>query len=370
MVILTHKIRIYPNQTMKKQLNDLFGYSRYSFNVGLDLWNQMYEDGLRPNERKVRDTYKREFKQDWESEYPPNVFDNAVKDMAFGWKEFFSGRSFKPKFKSKRTSKNTFTINRKSAYTIRIKNKRLYLPKFKYGIRMSENPMFKGSIKMATVSSRAGKYWVSLSIDLDELTYLYRAFDTLPTVGVDANIGHFDTSEDKHRWTTPLNELTPLYERISHYQRLLSQKVRGSKKYEATRAKLQRTYWRIQNIQDDWLHKFTTYLVRNYKIICIEDLAVRNMLSNRRISRSIARSLFYRFRLFLQYKCSLYGNNLVIADRWFPSTQICSCCGFRKEGPDKLKLSDRVYNCNECGSTLDRDYNSACNLKMYAEGLG
>ena len=370
MVILTHKIRIYPNKTMKRQLQDFFDYSRYAFNIGLDLWNQMYKTGEMPTERKVRDKYKRELKQDWESEYPPNIFDNAVKNMSFGWKLFFSGRSSKPKFKSKRAAKNTFTINRKNPSTIRIKGKRLYLPKFKYGIKMAETPVFKGTIKMATVSSRTGKYWVSLFIELDEPNYLYRAVDSLPSVGVDANIGHFDISEEEHRWTTPLSNLTPLYERISHYQRLLSRKVRGSKKYEATRTKLQQTYWRIRNIQNDWLHKFTTYLVQNYKTICIEDLTVRNMLSNRRIARSIARSLFYRFKIFLKYKCSLYENNLIIADRWFPSTQICSCCGFRKEGLDKLKLSDRVYICHECGVNLDRDYNSAYNLKIYAERLG
>ena len=175
MVILTHKVRIYPNQTMKKQLHRLFGYSRYSFNAGLELWNQMHESGERPNERKVRDKYKRELKQDWEKEYSPNVFDNAVTDMAFGWKMFFSGRSSKPKFKSKRSSKNTFTFSRKSSSTIRIKNKCLYLPKFKYGIRMAETLIIEGTIKVATFSSRAGKYWVRLSVELDEPDYLYRA---------------------------------------------------------------------------------------------------------------------------------------------------------------------------------------------------
>ena len=80
--------------------------------------------------------------------------------------------------------------------------------------------------------------------------------------------------------------------------------------------------------------------------------------------------MFYRFKMFLQYKCIMYGNELAIADKWFPSTQICSCCGHRKEGNDKLKLSDRIYICNNCDEVMDRDYNSACNLKLYAERVG
>lgn len=370
MVVITHKIRIYPNKTMIKQFSQLFGYSRYSYNTGLALWNEMYLAGEYPNERKVRDRYKSKLKQDWENSYPPNVFDNAITRLSNGWKLFFKGINSKPKFKSRKKAKDSFTINRKNSTTIRIKGNRLYLPKFKYGVKMAESPRFLGTIKLATVSKRAEKYWVNLAIELDEPEYLYRASSNLPTVGVDANIGHFDTSEENHRWETPLRSLTSLYERVNLYQRHLNRKVKGSKKYNVTKTKLQSTYLRIQNIQNDWLHKFTTYLVGNYGTICIEDLNVQGMLSNRRISRNISRSLFYRFKVQLQYKCSLYGNKLVIADRWFPSTQACSECGCRKEGTQKLSLSDRVYKCHECGSILDRDYNSACNLKLYAERVG
>lgn len=371
MVIMTHKIRIYPNKTMIKQFTELFGYSRYSYNVSLQLWNKMYIAGEKPNERKVRDKYKHEYKQDWEKSYPPNVFDNAVTHLGRGWSRYFKGLSKKPKFKSKKKAKDSFTVNRKNSTTIRIKGNRLYLPKFKYGVKMAELPRFAGEIKIATVTKRADKYWVSLSIELDEPQYLYRVSPNLPTVGVDANIGHFDISEEKHRWETPLdNSLIPLYKRVAFYQKRLSRKVKGSKKYEVTKTKLQKTYLRIQNIQDDWLNKFTTYLVYNYGKICIEDLNVRGMLSNRKYAKRISRSMFYKFRVQLQNKCAVSGNELVIADRWFPSTQTCSECGCRKEGDEKLSTSDRVYNCFECGAILDRDYNSACNLKLYAERVG
>ena len=370
MVIMTHKIRIYPNKTMIKQFTELFGYSRYSYNVALQLWNKMYLAGDKPNERKVRDRYVQKYKQDWEKSYPSNVFQNAVTHLGRGWSMYFEGICSKPKLKSRKRSKDSFTVNRQTQYTIRIKGNKLYLPKFKYGVKMAELPRFSGVIKKATVTKRADKYWVSLAIDLDEPQYLYRVSSNLTTVGVDANIGHFDISEENHRWETPLNSLTPLYERIAFYQKCLSRKVKGSKKYEVTKTKLQKIYLRIQNIQDDWLNKFTTYLVYNYGKICIEDLNVKGMLSNRKIAKKISRSMFYKFRVQLQQKCDVSGNDLIIADRWFPSTQICSECGCRREGSEKLSLSNRVYKCNECGGILDRDYNSACNLKLYAERVG
>ena len=211
-------------------------------------------------------------------------------------------------------------------------------------------------------------YFASFSIDCDE--EFYHSNSELPSIGIDANIGHFDISEDNHRFNTPLNKLTPLYDKISYYQKILSRKVYNSNKYNVTKTKIQRLYIRIKNIQNDWLNKFTTYIITNYHKICIEDLNVKGMLSNRKIAKSISRSLFYSFKLKLQYKSEIYGNVLIIADRWFPSTQICSCCGFRKEGHSKLKLSDRIYRCDNCNEIMDRDYNSACNLKIYADRVG
>ena len=333
-MLISQKIRIYPNKTMVRQLEGMFGYSRYSYNATLALWNDMYANGEKPNERKVRDKYKRNLKNEWESEYPPNVFDNACRDMAFGWDMFFRGISRRPRFKSKRKSRDSFTINRKNDSTIRIKGGRLFLPKFKYGIKMSESIKYDGVAKSCTITKRAGQYYASITIDTNE--EFYRSLTTLPTVGIDANIGHFDISEDDHVFNTPLKTLTPLYIRIAHYQKLLSRKTKGSKKYNVVKTKLQKIYLKIQNIQDDWLHKFTSHIVQNYHRICIEDLNVKGMLSNRRIAKQISRSMFYRFKTLLQYKCAMYGNELTIADRWFPSTQICSCCGHRKEGENNL----------------------------------
>ncbi|QXN67982.1 IS607 family transposase [Listeria phage LPJP1] len=322
-MIISQKIRIYPNKTMQLQFKDFFNYSRYSYNVSLNIWNEMYINGNKPNERKVRDEYKRKLKPEWDN-FPPNIFDNTCKNMAYGWKRFFTSNSGKPKFKNKRKAKSSFTINRKAESTIRIINNRLFLPKFKYGVKMSESIRFNGDIKICTITKRANQYFASFCIDTDDS--MYHSNQNLPTVGIDANIGHFDISEENHRFNSPLKNLIPLYKKISLYQKILSRKVNNSNKYNKVKIKLQNIYLKIQNIQDDWLHKFTSYVIKNYHTICIEDLNVKGMLSNRKISKSISRSLFYRFKVQLQYKSILYGNTLIIADRWFPSTQICSCC--------------------------------------------
>ena len=173
-----------------------------------------------------------------------------------------------------------------------------------------------------------------------------------------------------HRFEFPKEKLKFHYSKIKSYQRLLSKKKRNSNKRKVVKAKLLREYYRISCIRKDWMQKFTTYLIENYQTICIEDLNVKGMLKSKHLSRHISQSMFRSFRDNIQYKCNMYGNKLVVADKWFPSTQTCSNCGNVKKGDQKLKLSDRIYHCDCCNKTIDRDFNSACNLKIYAEGVG
>lgn len=368
-MLLSQRVRIYPNKTMQKEFEKMFNYARYSYNAGLELWNELYKAGGNPTDWTVRTTYKRTMKKDWEDEFSSTIFDNAIAHLSRAWKSFFEGNSGLPRFKDKKTSKPSFTFNRKNPYTIRIKNGRLYLPRFKYGVKLSEPIRFGGLIKTVTINKRANCYFASFSIDIPADSIKYRSDKSLPTVGIDSNIGHYDISEELHRWETPLRRIEKYYQRISYYQRRMDKKVYKSGNYETMRVKLQRLHLRVQNIQDDWLHKFTTHIVRNYHVICIEDLDVSQMLKNRRISKHVGRSLFYRFREFLTYKSKLYGNTLIVADMWYPSTQRCSSCGNIKKGKDKLSLKNRVYRCSECGFKSDRDYNSALNLKQYAHSV-
>ena len=369
-MILTHKIRIYPNKTMQQYLTECFGYRRFCYNRGLSVWNNLYNEGNSVTIRIVRDTIKRNkenFMYDWEKLYTPNIMDNSLNDLEKSFKSFFNKKGKYPKYKSKRKANDTFTINRKSDSTIRIIDKKLLLPKFPHPIKMSEQIRFKGKIKTCTITKKANKYFASFAIEVDENISLNKK--RMKVVGIDSNIGHFDISSKegyKHRYNFPLKEIKVYYNKISFYQRKLSRKSYGSKKYNELKTKIQNIYLRIHNIKLDWLHRFTTTMIKRYEIICIEDLNVQGMLSNRHLSKSISQSLFYTFKVLLQYKSKIYENILIIADKWFPSTQRCSCCGNIKSGKNKLKLKDRTYICNKCNNAIDRDYNSSLNLKWYA----
>ena len=129
--------------------------------------------------------------------------------------------------------------------------------------------------------------------------------------------------------------------------------------------KIARLHRRIANLRKDALHKLTTYLAKNHSPIVIEDLNVRGMMAHQKLAKAVGDMGFYEFRRQLEYKCKLYGSELIVVERWFPSSKTCSCCGTKKEA---LSLSDRVFKCGHCGWTTDRDLNAAVNL-MYV-GLG
>lgn len=195
---------------------------------------------------------------------------------------------------------------------------------------------------------------------------------------VDANVDHFDTTDGQTSLKPEL--LDRLYKRVNAYQRQLARKrnvnknYRHSKGYRATRAKLQATYERIRNVQNDLLHKFTTDLYRQFDTVVIEDLDVKGMQMKKK-AKNLHRSLFGRFRKFMEYKAEKFGKTLIIADRFYPSTQRCSNCGHVKTGDEKITLSGNQkhgtkhheYVCYECGYEDDRDHNAVLNLLALAE---
>ena len=374
-MILTQKIRIKPNKTTAKLLNQYFGYSRYIFNQGLNLWNNNYKENLKPNGRKIRDELKllkKENNYEWERKLSPQILDTSIEDLENSFKMFFKGINKYPKFKSKRKSKNSCRFYRKSDSTIRIKENKLILPKLPYGIKLTEPIKIEGIIKTCTISLIADKYFASFAIELskEEEDSLFKN-EKDNYCGIDLGIKEFAIIGNEYGEFTHIqsfyNEIKPYYEKIKRYSRLMSKKQYNSNKYTELKTKIQNTYLRIKNKQNDFLNKLTTQIVKDYKNICIEDLKIRFMLRNRKLSEKASKSLFYNFRVKLEYKSKLYGNNLDLADKFFPSTQKCSSCGNIKTKKDKLKLRDRTYICHECGCVMDRDENAAINLLNYGK---
>lgn len=407
---LSFQVRLYPNQTMKTVLDSLCDYRRYCWNQGLELWNTLYdarliglpvelrakikesltdktiefseeEQTLRalfpaPSERKVRDELVAQ-RVEWQFERSLRVLQQAIKDLATAWNLFFDNQKTanKPSFKSRKKSKQGFKTDQ-----ARIKDGCLVLDKphaYKgewMGIRFKGASIPDGNVKLCAITRTKGKYIATITMDVETVE--------LPKTGqktaVDANVDHFDTTEGQTSLKPEL--LDRLYTKVRTYQRQLARKrkvnknYQHSKGYQATRAKLQTTYERIRNVQNDLLHKFTTDLYRQFDTVVIEDLDVKGMQMKKK-AKNLHRSLFGRFRQFMEYKAEKFGKTLIIADRFYPSTQRCSNCGHVKTGDEKITLSGNQkhgtkhheYVCYECGYEDDRDYNAVLNLLALAE---
>ena len=380
-MLRTQKVKLYPNQAMKKVLDDLCDYRRYCWNQGLALWNDMYDASViladkkqRPNARKVRDELVAN-KADWQYQLSARCLQLAISDLGKAWQNFFDRAQpdwGKPHFKSKKAPRQGFKTDR-----AKLVNGRLRLDK-PLGVKESWSDIkFKGAhnltgeLKVVSIYRENGQYWASLPFEVMVPAKPKTGAET----AVDVNVGHLDYTAG--RVNTLPSHLQKIYKRIKHYQRVLARKrkVNGrlatqSKNYAKTRAKLQRDYRRVANVQHDLMQKFTTQLVNTYDQIVIEDLAVKKMQMSHVAAKGLHRSLFGYFRQVLTYKCAWYGKTLLVADRFYPSTQRCSVCSHIKQGDDKVTLAGNhkhhtkhdEYICYQCGATLDRDENAVANL--------
>ena len=380
MTIRTQKVRLYPNKTMQKVLDDLCDYRRYCWNAGLALWNDMYEESLiledkklKPTQYKVRDELVAN-KEDWQYQLSARCLQLAIEDLSKAWKNFFDKAQVdwgKPRFKSKKSARQGFKTDRAKIIKGKLRLDKPQGIKKWYDIRFKGAKSLDGELKVVSIYRENGKYWASLPFEVN--------IETKPktncVTAVDVNVGHINYTEGKIN-TLPDN-LRRLYKHIKHYQRTLARKrvVNGkqatkSNNYVKTRAKLQRDYRKVANIQHDIMQKFTTQLVEEYDKIVIEDLQVKQMQMTHVASKGLQRSMFSYFRHILSYKCDWNGKKLILADKYYPSTQRCSKCGHIKTGEDKVGLNGNLkygtkhneYICYECGNIMDRDENAVYNL--------
>mgnify|MGYP003086216873 CR=1 FL=1 len=390
---------------MKHVLDSLCDYRRYCWNKALECWNEQYEarsiglsqsviDRLRskeeltieekellsqypsPSHYSVRDELVAQ-KEDWQYALSSRVMQQAIKDVVIAWKLFFNNQDMagRPKFKIRKDLKQGFKTDRAC-----ISNGQLLLDK-PHGhrgewktIRFRGLNIPDGKLILCSVTRLKGRYIATFVIEVETILLTRTGKKT----AVDANVDHFDTT-DGHVTLKP-DVLNPLYDKVRHYQRILTRKrcknpkSIHSKSYQVTRTKLQRTYERITNIQTDLLHKFTTDLHHQYDTIVIEDLDVKKMQMSKK-AKKLHRSLFGKFRRMMEYKAQKFGKTLIIANRFYPSTQRCSACGFVKTGEDKITLygnqkhgtRHNEYICYHCGYRDDRDHNAVLNLLALAK---
>jgi len=350
----SYKFRLYPTEKQEELLLKHFGCTRWVYNHFLyehniqyknkEKTNNYYQNAAKLVELKKQDEYQ------WLNEVNAQSLLCSLRDLDNGFAGFFKQKKGHPKFKH-RKDKNTFEVPQH----FKIENGRIFIPKFLEGIKVKIDRKVKGDIKHMTITkSKTGKYYVSITT-IQERKELPK---TGKSVGLDLGIKDLVITSDGQKFKN--NKYINKYEKeIKHEQRYLSHKTKGSKRYENQVIKIAKIYEKISNCRNDTLHKISYQIVRDYDIICIEDLNVKGMVKNHKLAKQIEDASWGNFVRMLQYKSDWYGKNVIKVDTFYPSSKTCHICGEKNEN---LKLSDRKWTCKHCGTTHDRDINASINI--------
>jgi putative transposase len=318
----------------------------FAYNWALAEWSRQYaaweEDNtlLKPSQMALRrqlNTLKREHFP-WMLEVSKNAPQMAIIQLGQAFKNFFAGRSQYPRFRKKGIY-DRFSLTNDQ---FQIDGSRLRIPNLGW-VRMREALRFTGKVMSATISRVADRWFVSITVDSQE-QFLHPATENQGAVGVDLGLSALATLSTGEVIRGPKAH-TQLLKRLQRLSRRFSKKQKGSKNRKKMQMKLARLHARIANIRCDALHKLTSDITRRFDRIGIEDLHVRGMMKNHRLARSIADMSFYEFRRQVEYKADKRGCIVIVADRWFASSKICSSCDYKL---DELPLSIREWVCPAC----------------------
>jgi putative transposase len=357
-MLKTYKYRIYPNDIQKEHLSKIFGSVRFVYNLGLETKILAYT-GNKKNITCIDLSYQiKELKDTdcpWLKEIPSQALQMSVRNLDNAYTNFFRGKGF-PKFKNKH-GKQSFQLPQ----GVYLENKQIFIPKLKM-VNIDLHREFNGEIKTVTVSkSTTNKYYVSILVETGIDKPIKKQIKESTSVGLDLGIKDFCITSDGKKFENK-DFFKSSMQKLRVEQRSLSRKKKGSNHYLKQKMIVSLLHEHIKNQRQDYLHKISKYLVDNYDTICIENLAVDNMVKNHNLARSISDMGWGEFKTMLEYKSEWYGKNLSIIGRFDPSSKTCSTCGgINKE----LKLSDREWICLKCGTKHDRDINAAINIKNF-----
>lgn len=351
-MLLGFHTRLELNNRQKTLAAQHAGVARHAYNWGLAICRQALEN--RQKLPTAIDLHKRlvaEVKKEnpWYYQVSKCAPQQALRNLEQAFKRWRGGLGKFPRFKRKGV-RDSFYLEG----SIRISGDRIKVPIFGW-LRCAEL-LPATTPKNVVISLRAGHWYISFKYEAPAP----QVEKTGEVVGVDLGIHHLATCSDGKVFENP-KPYRKAKRRLVRLQRRVSRKQKGSANRKKAVVQLARAHKRVADIRQDSLHKLTTYLAKKYRVVAIEDLQVKNLLKNHKLAGALSDCGFYEFRRQLEYKTRLYGCQLVAADRFYPSSQLCSGCGHRQ----KMPLQERVFRCERCGLELDRDLNAAINLAQW-----
>jgi putative transposase len=369
----SHVIRLNATPEQDIYFRKACGVARHAFNWALARWKEARAEGKRVKMKDLKAQYNKIKGEQFPWCYevtkcaPEQAFSDLGQAFANYWRMKREGTQPKhkhprkdgeeagfPHFKSKKRDRLSFYLaNDKFS----VDGHMLHVPKLG-DINMTEELRFQGKIMSATISYRAGWWFVSIAVEVEHETPTHRG----GAVGVDLGVKTLATTSSGEKFENQKHYRKKLW-RIKGLSKGLSRKVEGSRNWWRNTKKLAKAHYRVACQRQDTLHKMTTHVARTYALIGLEDLNTKGMLANHCLAQAVSDASFFEVKRQMLYKAEQYGGYVQQVDRWYASSKTCSSCGWRN---DDLTLADRVFICHDCGLVIDRDLNAAITIRKEA----
>ena len=362
LITRAYKIRLYPNRAQRVFFNKSFGCCRVIYNEMLYELQNAYKNGITLNKNELFKQIKTKYV--WMSESDSQGLCNTYQDLNTAYRNFFNKKAKFPKFKKKK-DKNTYrnAMCLKDISKLFPDKTHIVIPKAgKIAFRQDydfSNLNIQKIYNITIERSKTNKYYCSICVDVEQEEYEH----TGEIIGIDLGIKDLVIDSNGNKYENP-KYLNKVEKKIKHLNRLYSKKTKGSKNKEKARFKLAAAYEKLSNKRKDNLHKITFKLIKENDIICIENLNVKGMSKNHKLAKAIQDASFGTLVSMLKYKAAWHNRRIIEIGRFFPSSKLCSSCGYRM---NYMGLEIRKWTCPQCNTIHDRDINAAINIMN--EGL-